>query len=424
MKLVMVHRVKRYLRARHQGSAALLTTVAISAVLIVLFVGLTTIATREVKQSIATDQSNRALYAAQAGVEDAVRRLNDDIGFAENEKTCNQSDGGDPHQIGDTSANAAWTCRTISLESNSVEGRLDKDQAVTIDLSKAKNASNNAVSIKYMSLEWNKSDYDSANAIGAAVQGNKALPTSSAWEGRAAVMQVTGIWYPKAGIPATDKLVDGKALPVRSVLLSPAELETGTNVTDFSNWSTRNDVDLNSVVDAKCQTASPAGYSCKMPKDFTDGTSTSNKYALQNLMKMEYAKSDGSTQVVSCDISDCNMVLRLQARYAATHYKLNLYYESGGTLTKAIVPDGYATIDVTAKSSNYYRRVVAKKKIVPTVADGLFDNAVFSGAGICKTMTVYKDNVGAPDRTQFNGALVANLNAGKNACTGGTFDTD
>ena len=82
------------------------------------------------------------------------------------------------------------------------------------------------------------------------------------------------------------------------------------------------------------------------------------------------------------------------------------------------MPDGYATIDVTARSATYYRRVVAKKKLLPTVTDGVFDNALFSGGAICKDMAVYKDNRGAPDRIQnpTTGAMANNDRAGLNSC--------
>jgi Tfp pilus assembly protein PilX len=83
----MVHREKIW-RRQHQGSAALITTIAVSAILVVLFVGITTIATREIRQSINADNANRALYAAEAGVEDAVRRLADDPRVRE--ENCNE----------------------------------------------------------------------------------------------------------------------------------------------------------------------------------------------------------------------------------------------------------------------------------------------------------------------------------------------
>lgn len=420
MKTVMVHRVKRFWRNRHQGSAALLTTIAISAVLIVLFVGITTIATREVRQSIATDQSNRALYAAQAGVEDAVRRLNDDISFANDEETCNESAGGDPVEVG-TGTNAAWTCRTIKLESSSIEGRLDKDESVTINLAKAKDAAGSPVKVQYMTLEWNKPDVDAntAQVIGDEVTNAKYLPVSGpgGWGNRAAVMQVTGVWMQKPSPSVnTGLLVGGKVLPVRSILLSPTKTSSG-NVTDFSNWKSPSLPE--SGMTAKCDVVGT--YSCLAPADFSGSATDSNTYDLNNIMKTIYSNGNGGATTVSCDVDSCNLILRLQARYAATHFRARFYYNAGGggtSLTEALVPDGYATIDVTAKSATYYRRVVAKKKLLPTVADGIFDNALFSGGPICKDMAVYKDNRGAPEKKQdpVTGAMNDNDNAGKNSC--------
>lgn len=417
MKTVMVHRVKRFWRNRHQGSAALLTTIAISAVLIVLFVGITTIATREVKQSIASDQSNRALYAAQAGVEDAVRRLNDDVDFARDEETCNGSNRNRPVEVA-SGSNAAWTCRTISLQSSVIEGRLEKDQAVTINLAKSvKDSAGTPAPVKYMSLQWNKPDFDSQSPVGAVAGYDSFLPGSDAWGNRAAAMQVTGVWFPKPGGATASVLVDG-SLPVRSLLLSPINSGDADGVQDFSNWnqSTGPAPRLRSGMSVKCMAVGT--YNCSAPANFAGAPSAANTYNLENLMATSASNGDGTQRVMSCDLNACNLVLRLQSRYTAANFQVRFYYEDGTSFKEALVPDGYATIDVTARSATYYRRVVAKKKLLPTVTDGVFDNALFSGGAICKDMAVYKDNRGAPDRIQnpVTGAMTNNDRAGLNSC--------
>ncbi|MCC7543150.1 hypothetical protein IT415_00335 [bacterium] len=417
MKLVMVHRVKYFWRNRHQGSAALLTTIAISAALVVLFVGITTITTREVRQSIATDHSNRALYAAQAGVEDAVRRLNEDVDFANEENTCNASNSGNAVDVG-VGTNAAWTCRTISLQSSTIEGRLDKDQAVTINLAKSvKNDGTTPAEVKYMSIQWSKSDFDTNNPVGSLTTYDRFLPGTGGWGNRAAAIQVTGVWFPKPNLATAEKLIDG-TLPVRSLLLSPVNSGDADGVQDFSNWNQASNTtltDLKSGMSVKC--VAVATYSCSAPANFAGAASTSNTYALEKMMAAPISNGDGTAAVVKCQLSQCNLVLRLQARYAATHFQIRFYYEDGSTLREALVQDGYATIDVTARSATYYRRVVAKKKLLPTVTDGVFDNALFSGGPICKTMTVYKDNRGAPDKVQQpDGTLIENARAGYNSC--------
>lgn len=106
----------------------------------------------------------------------------------------------------------------------------------------------------------------------------------------------------------------------------------------------------------------------------------------------------------------CALFLKIRPRYSGTSYKLEFFDSTGAALE---VPDGFATIDVTARSSNYYRRVVAKKKLAPTVYDGIFDNAIFSGKNICKNMQIYKDFRGFPDKLSDGSA---NPGAGKNSC--------
>lgn len=439
MKLVMLRTIKRIVSARREGSAALITTIAISSILVVLFVGITTIATREIRQSISADQSSRALYAAEAGVEDAARQLSQNQSFSE--PSCNSSTSGNEVAVGNNS-NAAWTCRTVTTKNTVIEGRLNKDDAIQLNLGKATDVNNNPVQPAYAVVQWNKTGFDAADPVGALVNSSylPAYSTASDWS-RAAVMEMTLAWYPRSGQPLAGKTLNG-AFPVRTVLASPVGSDTQAN--DISTWSKPNYPDatynttglgttnLASGVSTRCVTTST--YNCSSPYNANpDAATVNNTINLNTLAAAEIEDPSNYGQILStsCNLESatgCSGVLRIRPRYASANFVVHIYYNDGGTLKPATMSDGYATIDVTARSSNNYRRVVAKKQLAASVYDGIFDNALFSGKDICKTMQIYKDNRGAPDYIQVvdpaaasGYRLQANPDAGKN--TGCSSDT-
>jgi len=145
----------------------------------------------------------------------------------------------------------------------------------------------------------------------------------------------------------------------------------------------------------------------------------SGTYNIENLLKTEINNpSDNSKNIAtSCTLGSagaCSAILRIRPRYNSANFAITFYDQNG---IQVYLPDGYATIDVTARSGSYYRRVVAKKQLVPTVYDGVFDNALFSGSDICKDLKIYKDYRGAPDYIQqADLSLRANPAAGRNSC--------
>ncbi len=415
----MVNRVSRMWRRRHQGSAALITTIAISSILVVLFVGITSIATREIRQSIDADNSNRALYAAEAGVEDAMRRLAENPNFRElgcNSPTANTK--GPEQLVGPVGANTAWTCRTVTTESAELTGKLDIDESLNINLGRARDASNTPRQPYSMVLEWNDPN-DPSNSANPVMTGRTAtwLPPftsggSNAWDG-AAAMEITTTWFERTGGQVNASFANKGnltgVLPVRTALASPS---CGVGpCADISTWTnpgvSLGATNLRSNITTSCNSSPSREYSC-----------TTDQYDLTNLVKAEI--NDGSGNVVYDSsappaFNTTNMFLRIRPRYNNASYRMRFYAQDG---TQLLIPDGQATIDVTARSGDYYRRVIAKKQLQPSIMDGVFDNAIFSGANICKDLRIYRDYRGAPD---FNTNVVPrtpNANAGKNTCDG------
>lgn len=432
----MVQRV-RNIRLRHQrGSAALIMTIAISSILVVLFVGITTIATREIRQSINADNANRALYAAEAGVEDAVRRLAEDPSVRES--TCNALNSGAEVPVTQSATNnpdVAWTCRTITTTNAELTGRLNVDESLHLNLARARaSTAEDAAYVQpaSMTIEWNdpRNSADAANPLVQRVSSWLPAynpPSDDPWPG-AAALEITSTWLQTGALSTSGDVTIqpgsmnngglNSLMPVRTVIASPACTGSNCTYSDFSPWNNSaypggniaaanvNAGDLMSGISTRCESGNSVDYSCRMP--------ASDRYDIANLAKSEI--NNGSANIVydgSTNSVNTRMVLRIRPRYNAASYRIRFYDSSGN---EVFMPDGSATIDVTARSGNYLRRVIAKKQLVPKVYDGVFDNALFSGGDICKNMRIYRDYRGAPD-LEWNGtAKVENPNAGRNHC--------
>ncbi len=441
----MVYKVRKIWRRRHQGSAALITTIAVSAILVVLFVGITTIATREIRQSINADNANRALYAAEAGVEDAVRRLADDPRVRE--ENCNELNGGSEVPVtssGSNNPDVAWTCRTITTTAAELTGRLDVDESLNLNLARGRETKEedaNYAQPRYMTIEWNN-PRDAADSATPVINDKVSswLPVynpgvSDPWNG-AAALEITSTWLQATGSGdvvqvKTDSINKGNLngiMPVRTVIASPACVGATCTYSDFSPWNTdgypsvsTTDVGevgantLKSNVTTKCVAGGSNEYSCGMPD--LAGT----KYDLANLVKTEI--NDGTTNKfydgTEGGFDSTTMMLRIRPRYSAASYRIRFFDASGNPV---YMPDGNATIDVTARSGNYFRRVLAKKQLTPTIYDGVFDNALFSGSNVCKNMRIYRDYRGAPDYRwdSSSGTKDQNDAAGRNSCANDT----
>jgi len=411
----------------------LIMTIAVSSILVVLFVGITTIATREIRQSINADNANRALYAAEAGVEDAVRRLAEDPSVRES--TCNALSGGAEVPVAQSATNnpdVAWTCRTITTTNAELTGRLNVDESLHLNLARARaSTAENAAYVQpaSMTIEWND-PRNSADAAQPLVQRISSWlpaynpPSQDPWPG-AAALEITSTWLQTGNLTASGEATIqpssmnnggfNSLMPVRTVIASPACTGPNCTYSDFSPWNNSaypsgNIAAANvsagalvSDISTRCESGSSVDYSCRMPAN--------GRYNIANLAKSEI--NNGSTNIMYDGGSNARMVLRIRPRYNAASYRIRFYDSSGN---EVFMPDGSATIDVTARSGNYLRRVIAKKQLVPKIYDGVFDNALFSGGDICKNMRIYRDYRGAPDLIWNGTAQAENPEAGRNSC--------
>lgn len=226
------------------------------------------------------------------------------------------------------SGNTGWSCQIIKNTQNVLQGKLEKtDDAKQFDLI----GSNQFNSFR---LEWDTSPTHT-NFL-------SSLPAAGAYSSdRPAVMEMTIISYPKNGVIAASQV------NIRNILIVP-----GAGPGSF---------------DASAALGSPGNNPIR-----ASCTSTGTYRCGVTIDRLNNSKA---------------YLLRLRSRYTIADYKMTFWSGNGlgGGLVQ--VSDGTATIDVTGRTGNVYRRVIYKVPYNKGVAPGL-DYVIYSDANVCKDLSV------------------------------------
>ena len=359
------------------GGASLLTTVILAILLVGVIGSLSVLSINELRQAANTEQSARALTAAETHVTDLAETISSEAGSHERPYcNANPGDSGPKPEIpvGD---NSAVTCATVkSGDSEETIGVVERDQSYSVDLSKAYIKSDTTKTPKpvtALSIEW--ANGDDSNSIPTALPVSfSVLQPNKNWLSPAAP-ELTFAWWDSAATNVT-ALTGGEDY---GIAMRKAVFRPGNNGANVPN---------------KCAVTDTA-------TDLHDG------YACYTVSGSNFGPFDLSAIAVPTDTVQ-NKVFKFTARYNGTHFRFKFY--NGATLLT--VPQPYAIIDVTARSNNLYRRVIAQKPLVRTQLLGYLDNVIFSGKNICKDMQA-DFNHGVP--LYADGRPVSGPNNGKNS---------
>ncbi len=315
---------------RQNGLVSLVATIIISILLTVIVVGMVTLLTRELRQAADADQSIRAYYAAEAGIED---------GFLALKANPNYTSGGCVN-LNLPGNQLEYTCQRITNTTNNPEGPMQRDaDALQLDLSSR--------AVQHVLLEWNQdneADVPFANPAGFP-QGPWNLP---------AAMELTIASYPNGPINLS-------SLDIRTVVIKPC---SGCGVAPANIYGG------GGPYNASCATGSE--LQCRM--------------------------------YVSGFIPSLNYVFRLRARYNGGYYRMQFFScPYGNNCSSMTIDDQFATIDVTARAGDVFRRVIQKVKIKSGVLTGL-DYVLYSDSDICKDFKV-RDAVNRADAATCPGPL-------------------
>ena len=325
----------------NDGVVSLLTTIMISLLLIIITTSLVTLEVLQLRKAADSEQSLRAYYIAEAGVEDAVSKIL--------QNPTNRVDQPCQSNAGyDTAGAASWTCQRISYSGAPVGELTTPDASKTVDPGHINGAYQSVI------IEWNKSNSAGPYSM------PTALPSESQYLNlgyAAPPMEVTIVKYPTGGFSASEV---GTRVKIGNALIVPRGTGVGATVNSEAlpgagQW------------DANC---APLGRA--YAPGGTQGLGGFNCYAvITNL-------DPGNT---------FDYMFRLRSRYAGTTYRLTFKAGPNGTGATVRVPDGTATIDVTAKAGASHRRVMTKLPLNSGAAAGL-DYVIYSDSDICKDFNI------------------------------------
>jgi Tfp pilus assembly protein PilX len=331
------------------GFVSLFTCILISLLLLVVTMSMVSLETLQLRKSEDSEQTLRAYYTAEAGVEDAVAKvLSNQVKLGVGDNTCTPN--GSTGTTFDSAGSAGWTCQQITF-SGTPSGRLDTaDEARTVDPGPG-------VGFKSLIVQWGQS----TNTNAAFYNMPTSLPNAALGQNYLAPVELTIVQYPNGNIPSNQVQSQVK---LQNMLIIPGGASSG-NLTYNSGAGS---VGLQRGNCAKLPRIN-------IPPNMSDGMTTGyNCYAL----------IDGFD-------SNLNYVLRIRSRYTASAYQMVFKPNPNGNGNHITVPDGTATIDVTAKAGQTYRRVISKLPLTNGAAAGL-NFVIYSDGNVCKNFDVI-DNV-------------------------------
>lgn len=351
------------------GFVSLLTCVIISMLLLVITISLTTVENIQLSQAIDSEQSLRAYYTAEAGVEDAVSKiLSGTIAPGVDDNVCNSDVTYSVPSPTDPRQDAGWTCQQVSF-TGSPTGRLTQpDQAVTIAPGHTTPNYNSVL------IEWDQSADTAAGRynvnLGAGLPGDAGYIATYA----AAPLELAIVQYPNGGF-ASNQVCNGNGYGSPAgctVSLENAVIVPGGGSSGQITYSRNAAFTQNGPFKANCAprvATGAAGY---------NGMTGYNCYAILNNLN-----------------TGDDYLFRVRSLYLASSYRMTFYTGNNGAGQVVPVPTGQALIDVTAKSGVSYRRVIYNMPLFNGAASGL-NYVMYSDNDVCKNFDVINNQAQAP----------------------------
>jgi hypothetical protein len=210
-------------------------------------------------------------------------------------------------------------------------------------------------------VEWNQSSAAGPYSVGAT------LPSKATYAAAAPPIELAIASYPSAGFKATDvcsnNLPAGCSVKLQNALIVPRG--AGASAVNFAGLLGHGQWD---------------GNCGSLSRTYTIGGNTYSGYNC-------YA-------VISNLPLGNDYLFRIRSRYLPSTYRMTFMSgpTGGGALVK--VPDGTATIDVTAQAGQTYRRVISKLPLGEG-AEASLNYVIYSDTDVCKNFTVL-NNVAPP----------------------------
>jgi hypothetical protein len=337
---------------RSDGFVSLFTAIMISLLLLVITMSLVTLQALQLRKAQDAEQTLRAYYTAEAGVEDAVSKV-----LAMTPPYADQPCVADGNY--DIPGASGWTCQQITF-SGTPKGKLEQDEAKSVDPGHITSPPYHSVII-----EWNQAPGAGPFTVPA---GN--LPSKAAYAALAPPLEVAIASYPNGGFRA-DQVCSAPGVPAgcRVKLQNALIVPRGTGPSGQVNY-------------AGLLGAGQWNGNCgAMPRTYTIGGNTYTGYNCYAI-------------ITNLNSTAEDYLFRLRTRYLPSSYRMTFMTGATGGGSVVEVPDGTATIDVTAKAGQTYRRVISKLPLGEGAQAGL-NYVIYSDTDVCKNFTVI-DNAAPP----------------------------
>jgi hypothetical protein len=351
------------MRENNQGVVSLLTTVIIALLLLLLVLGLSSMMVGTLNQSVDSGNSIQAFYAAQAGVEDQLLSIQkalssgtNNLGGSINTNGCASGNDGPVSSV-------VYTCAQVTADTTTITGDPGKEQSYQYDLS-------NLPGLQSVELDWNQAGTDADPKL-SMQPGNGQFPTGGAYFGPALMEMVAVSHLSSSGVSSGQ-------LNVHDAILKPVFAGPGNAPVVACYELDNTDNGAFDCSNAKHTAAASPGGPNALPGEVQCGP--------------QIAPGDYNCKAIITGFAPAyDYIVRFRPRYTGTHFQFTAWGASGAKLT---VPDEFATVDVTAKDGDVFRRVVNKVQIRSTAYSGL-DYALYSDTDIDKTICVQLNGLGS-----------------------------
>ena len=339
-------------RINQQGAASILSVVIFAIIITIVVTAYIRSAIVQQSEAYNFDSSARAYYAAESGIQDAVRAINS--GETTSKNTCADYVPADDSNNGvlNSELNLSYSCQLVDTSPSSIAFNVSQSQNATVKL-RPVNPANFENDYKLIVRWSSKSQSDKFKS-----RANVASLTSEAnWNDGGVsfhpMLRTSLLHYP---LSSPNALIGQKVTFLNPVTetagLGTATIDFGASVPYSPD---------NLITQASCYDSdgsnSYVGYLCQ------------EEILIKNL-----------------DLNSSGLALRLHSIYGATNVQLSLIDKSGDL---AALQGVAAQVDVTGKSGNTLRRVRQTFNLNNGVAlDNLPEAAVIGGDGICKNYSI------------------------------------
>jgi hypothetical protein len=269
----------KQLRQSQEGMVSIVVTMIIMAVLSLIVLGFAQLARREQREALDKQLSTQAFYAAESGINDAIKAIERETNpYTLNKTTCESDSTTDPGSSTaftdsiNSSGEVAYTCLLIDQTPKSLEySSIETDKSTVIPLSPVTVPTDPAVAptptdLKTLNISWNRSDNGGSGYYESATPDpNDDFPPlgSSGWDDKAAgILRIDITPLNKNGFTRND-LTQGTF----TAFLYPTD--DGTNTTPASVAYVSGAGSQGSVHKALCGNPDPPYFSRKCKVSIT-----------------------------------------------------------------------------------------------------------------------------------------------------------